>query len=531
MEKGHSRRRQTAKKKKTAAIVLLGIAVILLAFLLRKGGTGEEETTTAVPETESTVPVPETETGIPETETIAPTEPVTEETTPAPEWVYYRDKSGAEERYLLEEDAAMREYEWGIPRTDENGNAVFRITDDSFPEYEMLRGVDISQAQGAIDWYKVREARCDFVLICADEMFADHYDGAYRLGLKIGAYYPSAAENAEEARAEAAEFLSVIGERKLDLFAAYVPEAMDTDELPDNRDKEQATETAAAFCEEIETAGLRPAIYASMRYEAEMYDMTALAGKYDFWYSGFEGTPETPYPFAAWQYCLTGGIKGINGPVNLDVYLGRPYEETAAEEKIFSYTQFSPEAYETTTWVNYRSANVPWNGDWAKIPAGGQEFMAFGCGICCLSNAVSTLTESVVDPEEMYYSTKKNTSYYPESGRGAVSWDIMKAMAGHYGLSMSLCRKPGDYAAFQKDVAAADNVIILVNGDNDRRLWWYTDGHYVGIWEYDPDMDTVFVTDPSTHFNRLRVPLTDIYHALKTGSNYQYAVVSGDGSD
>ena len=31
-----------------------------------------------------------------------------------------------------------------------------------------------------------------------------------------------------------------------------------------------------------------------MRYESEMYDMSSLAGKYDIWYSGFEGSPATP---------------------------------------------------------------------------------------------------------------------------------------------------------------------------------------------------------------------------------------------
>lgn len=541
LEKGHSRKKRSNKNTLIIIGIILLIAAVILIMVLRRQKPVEPETTPSVTEETTTVKETEETATVKETEetTEKPTEETTEETTAEPDWFYYSDKERNEHYFLPDENAASREFEWNIPRVDEFGNPVFIQTDDSYPEYEMIRGVDVSAEQGKIDWYKVRDARCDFVIIRADEMFAEHYDGAYKLGLKIGVYYCSDASSPEEALADAEEFLSVIGERKIDLYAAYVPEDMYLEgpfgsELSEaeremcfrNADVELNTDIAEAFCEIIEAAGFKPAIYSSLRYEAEMYDMSRLSGRYDFWYTDFGGTPETPYPFSTWQYCLTGGIKGITGPVNLDVYLQRPYEETEAEQGIYGYTQFYQEAYENTTWVNYRSVNEAWNGEWARIKAGGQEFMIFGCGICCLSNAVSTLTDTVVMPDEMYYSTKEQTSYYPESGRGAVSWDIMKHMAGYYGLDMKPCNKPKDYEKFVNDVASADNTVVLVNGDNDRRLWWYTDGHYVSIWEYDPETDTVFVTDPSTQYNRLRVKLTDIYHALKTGSNYQYAVIS-----
>ena len=465
------------------------------------------------------------------------------------EWFYYQDKEQVRRNYLPEEGAALREVEWNNPWLDEFGNPFFQRTDESLPEFEMIRGVDVSAEQGEIDWKKVRDARCDAVMLCADERFEENYAGAYPCGMKIGVFCYSSAADEEEARRQAGDLLAMIGDREVDLFVAYVPENMavegpvgavltgkETDAFFRNTDTAKNTAIASAFCDVIEEAGYRPAVYSSMRYETEMYDMTELAGKYEFWYSGFGGTPDTPYPFSAWQYCLTGGISGITGPVHLDVFLERPYEEREPEQAICSYTQFYQEAYEMTSWVNYRSVNEKWNGEWARIEAGGQEFMMFGCGICCLSNTVSTLTGTAVPPEEMYYDTKERTSYYPESGTGAVSWDIMKTMCGNYGLEASLCGKPAGFEEFAEDIASADTAVILASGDNDRRLWWYTDGHYVNIWDYDPEDGTVFVTDPSTHYNRLRVKLRDIYNALKTGSSYQYMKVSradvsvGDGS-
>ena len=521
--KGRSRRRRPQNHiwKLIVAALLILAAVVFVIVRLKQ--TPEEPVTTAEPEVTE---APESESAQPETP--PETEPVTE-TEPEPDWLYYIDKSGEQRQYLLEEGAALREYEWNIPRTDENGNPVFEKTDDSFPDYEMIRGIDVSKEQGKVDWYQVRDARCDFVILCADERFEENYQGARRLGMKIGAYYRSKAATAEEAAEEAREFLTYLDGKELELFAAYVPENMADEQLlrgPEDSDRDLNTRIAGAFCSTVEEAGFQPAIYASMLSEAERYDMTALAGRYSFWYTGLEGTPSTPYPFCCWQYCLTGGIRGVTGPVDLDVLLVRPYEERPEEGNIYSYTQFYDEAYQMTTWVNKRVSAEGWNGEWARITAGGQEFMMFGCGICCLSNMVCTMTDRVVDPEEMYYALKDQTNYYPESGRGAVSWEYLKTMCAYYGLDMELRRKPADYETFAKEMEAARTAVVLVDGTNDKRLWWYTDGHYVNIWEYDPEDGTVFVTDPSTHFNRQRVKLLDIYNALKTASNYQYGAVS-----
>ncbi|MBQ7174873.1 MAG: hypothetical protein IJR62_05370 [Lachnospiraceae bacterium] len=520
MTKGRSRKKRSGNHtSKIIIAVLLVLAAVLFVIIRIKQAPKEPGPTTGPAVTETP-----TESASQPPETTTETEPVTE-TEPEPEWRYYIDKSGKEQRYLLEEGAALREFEWNIPRTDENGNPVFEKTDDSFPDYEMIRGIDVSKEQGTIDWYQVRDARCDFVILCADERFEENYRGAYALGMKIGAYYRSNAATEEEAREDAREFLAYLEGKELDLFAAYVPEDM-TDGQLFQESETPRTRIAEAFCDTVETAGFQPAIYASMFSEAERYDMSELAGKYAFWYSEFAGTPVTPYPFCCWQYCLTGGIRGVTGPVNLDVLLLRPYEEKEDEKSIYSYTQFYEEAYQMTTWVNKRVSAAGWNGDWAKIQAAGREFMMFGCGVCCLSNSVSTLTDRVVDPEEMYYALKDQTNYYPESGVGAVSWEYLKSMCGYYGLNMDLRRKPSDYESFVKEIQASPTAIVLVDGNNDKRLWWYTDGHYVNIWKYDPATGTVFVTDPSTHFNRLRVKLADIYNALKTASSYQYGVIS-----
>lgn len=189
------------------------------------------------------------------------------------------------------------------------------------------------------------------------------------------------------------------------------------------------------------------------------------------------------------------------------------YVESEREKLIYSYVQALPEYYD---------GDPKWAGDWCHISAGGQEFVYFGCGICCLSNIVSTFRSEPVTPDIVYYQAKETAAYRPESGIGAMSWSQLKIMCEQYGLDVRLNTKPADYADFQNSIECSEAAIVLVSKNNDPKLWWYTNGHYVNLWEYDRTTDTVFLSDASGLFNRARVSLRDIYNALKTSSSAQY---------
>ena len=189
--------------------------------------------------------------------------------------------------------------------------------------------------------------------------------------------------------------------------------------------------------------------------------------------------------------------------------------ESAEEKRIYSYLQVPAEYAKDPLWA----------GDWTDLEAGGQKFFYFGCGICCLSNMCSTFSGSAVQPDVMFEAAKAHTDYDPDSGVGALNWRQLRQMTESFGADAAVCRKPEDYSSFQKDVETSDTVVVLVCKDNDDKLWWYTKGHYVNLWEYDAETDTVFVTDSSGLFNRTRLELIDIYHALKTASDAQYMVV------
>lgn len=191
------------------------------------------------------------------------------------------------------------------------------------------------------------------------------------------------------------------------------------------------------------------------------------------------------------------------------------YRESDFERTIFSFIQLPKEFHKDEEWA----------GVWSNIEAGNQTFFYFGCGICCISNIISTLSDIIVTPDLMFSLTKKHAGYNPDSGVGAVSWEQMSRMCRLFGFDTEVRKKPDEYADFQRDIQDADATIVLICKDDDDKLWFYTNGHYVTLWSYDEKSDTVFLSDSSGMFNRDRVQLSDIYNALKTRSAAQYMCV------
>ena len=518
-----------------AAVIIAIIAVMLILILSRKGPVNQAA---SEPETESAAEAESEK----ETESEGMNQEIVlmPETEPEEPPFEFIDAHGIWHTAEIDENAEPCQYPRGTMSHDGMGKAAYSVDDESDDYYELERGIDVSSHQGDISWYDVRSSGIEYAIIraayrgygesgklCADEKFEQNYTGAYEVGVRTGAYVFSQAVNEEEAVEEAELVLELLNGRPLDLFIAYDPESVwETEARIDNVTKEQITKNAIAFCDTVAAAGYKPAIYSNMLWEAEKFDMAELGSRYEFWYADYESSPQSPYAFSVWQFSESGEIGGIEGPVDLNAVIEKPREESETEKNIYSYVQIPQEYYENSVWTSRKKCNKGWTGDWAHIEAGGQEFTYFGCGICCISNTVSTLTEFEVDPDEMYYETKDNTGYYPESGLGAVSWGEMKTMCELYGLDAKLRQKPEDYEQFRDDAAASDTAIVVVCQNNDKRLWWYTHGHYVNVWDYDPETDSVFVTDPSMHYNRQRVQLRDIYNALKTANPAQYMCVN-----
>lgn len=183
------------------------------------------------------------------------------------------------------------------------------------------------------------------------------------------------------------------------------------------------------------------------------------------------------------------------------------------EESVYSFFQ-GPKAWKT---------RKIWSGSWANMIFEGNSFGNFGCGLCCMANIYSTLSDYVCSPVDMYHFAVENSSYTPSYGYGAIGWPAIASTLEICGIESQLHRKTDDYSTFQEDIAHAYATIVLVSSHDSDVYWENTGGHYVTIWNYNETDDTIFLTDSgSPEHNRSRIDLKIIYDSLKTSSSFQY---------
>ncbi len=82
-----------------------------------------------------------------------------------------------------------------------------------------MRGIDVSENNGFVDWQTVKDAGMEFAMVRTgfgrgdkDSHFDENVAGAHSVGLKVGAYHYSYALNADRATEEAAFCKKIIDE-------------------------------------------------------------------------------------------------------------------------------------------------------------------------------------------------------------------------------------------------------------------------------------------------------------------------------
>ncbi len=169
---------------------------------------------------------------------------------------------------------------------------------------------------------------------------------------------------------------------------------------------------------------------------------------------------------------------------------------------------------------------VPWSGEWCYSYANGNVFGSFGCGFCCMANIYDTLSPYEVSPWDICEYTMEISGYEPTRKSGALDWGNMKEMLKKCGFPCDVYYKVDTYEEFQGQMTEAASAVVLVCSADDDSFWTDTPGHYVNIWQYNPEDDTVFLAEPgSPENNRTRIPLRYVYDAMKTTSKFQYLLV------
>lgn len=198
----------------------------------------------------------------------------------------------------------------------------------------MLKGIDISKHDGAIDFRKVKESGlADFAILRAgygklisqkDIKFEEFYKGCKENGIPCGAYWYSYAKSVSEIQTEARVFLEVIKGKQFEY-----PVYLDFEEKSQfNLGKAKCTEMAKAFLEILENAGYYAGIYSSKSH-LENYFTEDILNHYTIWVAHY-GVSKTSYkyPYDIWQYSESGNISGINHKCDLDYCYKADFPQT-----------------------------------------------------------------------------------------------------------------------------------------------------------------------------------------------------------
>ena len=233
------------------------------------------------------------------------------------DWIWMTPLPGVEANSLTAEDFS-----------DQSGRPTYTGSD-----YQVLRGVDVSEHQHEIDWAQVAASGVDYAYVrlgyrgytegglFEDPYFRANVEGALANGLQVSVYFFSQAISVQEAIEEAEFVLERIKDYNITLPVVYDWEKIngETASRTDNLDFSILNDCAVAFCDTMKNAGYAPAIYFNRHLGYYGYDLSRMTD-YDFWFA----LPESPFPnfyYAVdmWQYSFTEQVPGIAEPTDMNL--------------------------------------------------------------------------------------------------------------------------------------------------------------------------------------------------------------------
>lgn len=234
-------------------------------------------------------------------------------------------------------------FDW-IWMTPLEGVPANELTEESFSsndgrieytgtDYDVLRGVDVSEHQLDIDWKQVAASGVDYAYIRVgwrgytegglfeDAYFERNIQGALDAGLHVGVYMFSQAVTVQEAIEEADFVLERIWKYNVTLPVVFDWEKIEAAEARSHGlTMELRTDCARAFCETVKSAGYVPCVYFNRNLGYYGYDLTRLTD-YEFWFSLPEsGFPNFYYACDMWQYSFTETVPGIAEPTDMNLW-------------------------------------------------------------------------------------------------------------------------------------------------------------------------------------------------------------------
>ncbi|MCM1061615.1 MAG: glycoside hydrolase family 25 protein [Eubacterium sp.] len=183
-----------------------------------------------------------------------------------------------------------------------------------------MKGIDVSYAQGDIDFKQVKNLGIDYVIIRAgwgtekvDDWFEENYRKSTEAGLYVGAYWYCYGETISEIEQEANAFLNALDGKTFE-FPVYM-------DLEENSQfilgEEFCSNAVKAFCSKLEQRGYFAGLYTSTSFLDTVIDEETKK-KYTIWVADWRGYCGYKGNYGMWQYGA-GYVPGINGKTDFNM--------------------------------------------------------------------------------------------------------------------------------------------------------------------------------------------------------------------
>ena len=188
----------------------------------------------------------------------------------------------------------------------------------------VLRGIDVSYAQGTVSWQEVKESEINFAILrCGygddepgqqDERWEQNAAACEAIGLPYGAYFFCYARNAEEAAREAAHALRLL-EGKTLTYPVFLD--MEYSKWQGDLTPAQYAEVATVFCETVGAAGYKVGVYSNLDWWRNRLTDPCFDRWYR-WVAQYYDECEYTGTYQMWQYSDSDTVGGIDGTVDMN---------------------------------------------------------------------------------------------------------------------------------------------------------------------------------------------------------------------
>lgn len=253
-------------------------------------------------------------------------EPTEEEMAADGKHVQVSYKDGTTQWIPIEEKLPSHEYDFTKMKAT-NGKMVYYQGNKKVS----FLGVDLSKANGTVDFEALKEEGIDFVmlkigergyesgLVTMDENFLTNVEKAKEAGMAVGVYFCSQAVSVEEAVEEAKFVTDTLLNYRITYPVAFrMDEVLNDTARTDILDKEQKSSVAEAFLSSVEREG-----YSVILYGSKDWLLTELVPEmlleYEVWLTEQSPIPAYPYDFKMWEYAAGETVLGAEKEVNYTI--------------------------------------------------------------------------------------------------------------------------------------------------------------------------------------------------------------------